>query len=99
MQGPEGDRHHDYFAYEKVEPKTCFSGRDGFCDEQGRINMDMPRMRWESRIGPHGSGTLVQVRIDLDTPEDLERIVAMGFKEGFTAGLDQLEDLLTSGTR
>lgn len=97
MEGPEGDRHHCFFDYEKVEPKTCFSGRDGFCDEQGRINMDMPRMRWESRFAPHGSGTWVKVRIEFDTPEDLERIVTMGFREGFTTGLDQLEGLLTSG--
>ena len=30
------------------------------------------------------------------SPEDLEQIIAMGFKEGYTMGLQQLEELLAA---
>ncbi len=94
MQGPEGDRHYCFFDYERVKPKTSFSGRDGFCDEQGVVNTEMPRMKWESRFSERDGGTLVRTRIDFDSTEDLEKIVTMGFKEGFTTGLNQLDELL-----
>ena len=54
----------------------------------------MPRMKWESRFSERDGGTLVRTRIDFDSTEDLEKIVTMGFKEGFTTGLDQLDELL-----
>lgn len=96
MQGPEGDRHHCFFDYEVVKPRSFFSGSDGFCDEQGVINTTMPRMKWESAFRESEGRTIVRVRINFDSTEDLERIVQMGFKEGFTMGLDQLEQLLSA---
>ncbi|HRH69156.1 MAG TPA: SRPBCC domain-containing protein [Flavobacteriales bacterium] len=96
MQGPEGDRHHCFFDYTSVNPKTSFSGTDGFCDEQGVINTEMPRMKWTSDFSEHLGGTLVRVRIDFDSAEDLQKIISMGFKEGFTMGLEQLDALLAA---
>ncbi|HMQ75730.1 MAG TPA: SRPBCC domain-containing protein [Flavobacteriales bacterium] len=94
MQGPEGDRHHCFFDFETVVPKSSFSGTDGFCDEQGVINTAMPRMKWESHFSPAEGGTLVRIVIRFEAAEDLEKIIGMGFKEGFTQGLEQLEELL-----
>lgn len=96
MQGPQGDRHHCFFDYTSVEPKNSFSGTDGFCDEQGAINTDMPRMKWTSDFRESDRRTMVNVRIDFDNAVDLEKIITMGFKEGFTMGLDQLDELLTT---
>lgn len=93
MQGPAGDRHYCCFDYEEVRPKQFFSGRDGFCDEHGSINGEMPRMRWENRFEALDGRTLVKVRISFECAADLERILAMGFKDGFTVGMDQLADL------
>lgn len=95
MKGPEGDCHYCFFDYEEVRPKHYFSGRDGFCDEAGTINMEMPRSKWENHFSERDGGTLVRIVIHFDTAEDIERIIAMGFKEGFTAGLEQLAELLS----
>lgn len=96
MQGPEGDRHYCFFDYTSVMPKASFAGTDGFCDEQGKIKPDMPRMNWECHFSDSDGATLVRSRINFDSAEDLEKIIAMGFKEGFAQGLDQLDELLTS---
>lgn len=94
MEGPSGDRHWSFFDYDAVRPKSFFSGSDGFCDEQGVINARMPRSRWENHFSPQGNGTLVRAIIQYGTAADLQRILAMGFQEGFSAGLDQLDELL-----
>lgn len=96
MQGPEGDRHYCFFDYEEVRPKTFYSGRDGFCDEQGNINTALPSMHWENSFKPQDGSTLVRVVIKFKATEDLDAIVAMGFKEGFTLGMDQLDDLIAN---
>lgn len=96
MKGPDGDCHYCFFDYEEVRPKHFFSAREGFCDESGIINTAMPRSSWESHFSEHGGSTLVRIVIGFDSPDDMERTIQMGFKEGFTAGLDQLEELFAN---
>ena len=94
MQGPEGDRHYCFFDYEEVRPKTYYSGRDAFCDEQGNLNTALPSMYWELNFKDQGESTSVRILIRFNSEEDLEAIVKMGFKEGFAQGMDQLDELL-----
>ena len=96
MQGPTGDRHFCFFDYEAVKVRSSFSGSEGFCDEQGMVNSGMPVMHWNCAFNATDHGTLVRVVISFNSTEDLEKITQMGFKEGFTMGLDQLDELLTS---
>ena len=94
MQGPQGDRHWCFFDYETVRPKSYYSGSDAFCDEHGVANNIKPKVRWEAGFSEDNDGTLVRVILHFDSPKDLEQIIQMGFKEGFTMGLDQLDELL-----
>ncbi len=96
MQGPQGDRHWCYFDYETVVPETRFTGRDGFCDENGELNTTMPQMKWDTGFSTEDGSTLVRILIRFKSSEDLEKIIQMGFKEGFSMGLQQLEELLPS---
>lgn len=97
MQGPQGDRHWCFFEYEAIQPKTFFSGNDAFCDEHGVANDLKPRVRWEANFSVRDDRTLVRVVLLFGSTEDLEQIIKMGFKEGFTMGLDQLDELITNG--
>ncbi len=94
MQGPQGDRHWCYFDYETIRPKTSFSGSDAFCDEHGVANNIKPKVTWEANFSEANGRTVVRVLLHFASPEDLEQVIAMGFKEGFTMGLDQLDELL-----
>ena len=51
-------------------------------------------MEWENTFSASGSGTLVRIELTFETEEDLEKIVEMGFKEGFTAAHGNLDELL-----
>ena len=95
MEGPDGTRHWCRFDYEKIEPLKSFSGEDGFCDENGNVNQEMPEMHWNVKFSHAGRGTLVQVDITFASEADLEKIVEMGFKEGFTAAHGNLDELLS----
>ena len=97
MQGPQGDRHWCYFDYETIRPKSFYSGSDAFCDENGVASNAKPKVSWEANFNAEGERTVVKVVLHFGTPEELEQIVSMGFKEGFTMGLDQLDELLSSG--
>jgi uncharacterized protein YndB with AHSA1/START domain len=94
MQGPKGDRHWCYFDYETIKPKSYFSGSDAFCDDNGVANDIKPKVKWEANFREAVDHTTVIVVMHFDSPADLDKIVAMGFKEGMTQGLGQLEELL-----
>ncbi len=96
MQGPQGDRHWCYFDYATIRPKSYFSGSDAFCDELGVANTIKPNVTWEAHFNASDGRTVVRVLLHFASAQDLEQIVAMGFKEGFTMGLDQLDELLTT---
>lgn len=96
MEGPDGTRHYCLVGYDNIIPGKFFSGIDGFCDEQGTLIKEMPSMFWECTFTPHGKATSVQVDVKFDSVEDLERIVEMGFKEGFAMAHGNLDELLAS---
>lgn len=94
QEGPQGDRLYAFFDYETIRPRSLFSGTVGFCNEQGTLNTSFPQTKWENTFSESDGCTLVRIHKQYLSVEDLERNIAMGFKEGFTTGLDQLEELL-----
>jgi uncharacterized protein YndB with AHSA1/START domain len=96
MIGPKNETHWARFDYEKIEPEESYSGLDAFCDEDGNINTDFSRMHWKNDFSEAAEHTTVNITISVDALETLEKIIAMGFKEGFTMGLNQLDELLST---
>jgi uncharacterized glyoxalase superfamily protein PhnB/uncharacterized protein YndB with AHSA1/START domain len=96
MAGPEGEKHWCLAEYKKIQPRKSFSHLDAFCDENAKINESQPRMSWDTRFNDAGENTMVNITISFDTFTDLEKIIEMGFKEGFTAGLENLDHWLST---
>ena len=96
MISPENQVHWCRFDYEKIEAEKSYTGLDAFCDEAGTLNPDFSRMQWQNVFNNSANGTVVNITITVDTFETLEKIIEMGFKEGFTMGLNQLESLLAT---
>jgi uncharacterized protein YndB with AHSA1/START domain len=97
MISPENQEHYCRFDYDKVETEKYYSGLDAFCDAEGNLNTDFSRMHWKNEFTEENNITKVQITITVDTLDTLEKIIAMGFKEGFTMGLNQLEQMLAGG--
>ncbi|MBH2003826.1 MAG: SRPBCC domain-containing protein [Sphingobacteriia bacterium] len=80
--------------YKEIDLLASFSGLDAFCDESGNINPDFPRSLWENHFSEEADSTTVNITISYDSLADLEKTVEMGFKEGFTMGMQNLDELL-----
>ncbi|MBA9076900.1 SRPBCC domain-containing protein [Rufibacter quisquiliarum] len=96
MQGPEGERHWCLFEYKQIQPQVFYAGIDAFCDENAVLHPSMPRVTWKNTFTAKGDSTVVHVRMQFEKLEDLETIIQMGFKEGFTAGLENLDQYIAA---
>jgi uncharacterized protein YndB with AHSA1/START domain len=94
MEGPDGSRHYCRVDYQTIAPNKSFTGLDAFCDENGKINTDFPSMHWKLAFNKSTNGTKVEVEITFDSEADMEKIIEMGFKEGFAAAHTNLDELL-----
>lgn len=96
MMGPDGEKHWSRADYVAITHQKEFTAYDGFCDEEGNANTQLPRNKWENSFNAQGDSTLVHILLTFDSFEDLETIIQMGFKEGFTAGLENLDQYIES---
>lgn len=94
MEGPEAERHWCRVEYRTIELQRRFTASDFFCDEEGTRNTELPGTDWDNRFDGDDQRTRVRITLTFVSVEDMRKIVEMGFKEGFTMGLDQLDALL-----
>ncbi|HKI86814.1 MAG TPA: SRPBCC domain-containing protein [Thermoanaerobaculia bacterium] len=96
MESPDGERHWSWVDYRTIEPRQAFAAADAFCDEEGVRNTEMPGTEWDNRFEGSDGRTTVRVTLTFLSVDDMKNLIEMGFKEGFTMGLDQLEKLLAN---
>jgi uncharacterized protein YndB with AHSA1/START domain len=96
MVGPEGEEHWSVQDFTAISPETNFKFVDAFCDKNEHINEEMPGSTWDIDFVDGNGSTVVNITIRHKTLADLEAIIQMGFKEGFTIALNGLEELLTT---
>jgi uncharacterized protein YndB with AHSA1/START domain len=94
MDGPEGEKHWSKVDYGSIEPGKKFTGTDAFCDENGKVSTEMGASHWNCTFSKSGDGTKVTVEITFDNEEDMNKLLEMGFEEGFTAAHGNLDELL-----
>lgn len=96
MISPKNEVHWCKNDYIKINLHVSYTGLDAFCDENGVTNVTMPRTEWTNTFVEENGKTLVTIEAKYNTLADLEQVIAMGFQEGFTMGLNQLDALLAS---
>ncbi len=94
MIGPEGEKHFCKAYYQSIDALKMFSYKDAFCNDKGEDLTEMPSMNWTNTFTSNNNVTKVNVVLNFETIDQLENIIKMGFKEGFTMGLNQLENFL-----
>lgn len=94
MVGPDGTKHWSCADFKSIDAHQNYSLIDGFCDENGKLNTDFPQTFWSNSFKETDDTTTVYIELKFDTVEDLEKLIETGFKEGFTMGLSNLDELL-----
>jgi len=96
MLGPEGEAFWCFAQYLRIQPLKKYTGIDGWADEAGKPNAEMPQSNFEAIFTDKGQMTLVEFNIQYVDLAQLETILQMGFKEGFALAMEGLDELLLS---
>lgn len=94
MVGPENQRHWGRQDYQKIVLQKSFVGTDSFCDDNGNVNAALPKTLFENVFSETNGKTLVTITSKYASLEMLEKIIEMGFKEGFTTALENLDQYI-----
>jgi uncharacterized protein YndB with AHSA1/START domain len=96
MVSPEGQEHWSIQDYTSISPKANFKYTDAFSDKDQKINDELPSSEWDLSFSEYNGTTTVKITVKHKTLADLEQIIQMGFKEGFTMTLNDLANLLST---
>ena len=94
MVSPEGQEMWSIQKYTSITPKTNFKLFNAFADKDE--NPELPGSEWDLNFSEQNGNTKVSVTIYNESLERMEKMIEMGFKEGFTMTLNYLEELLAS---
>ena len=94
MVSPEGQEHWSVQEYTAISPKTNFKMLNAFADKDE--NRDLPGSEWDLDFSEQNGTTTVQISIYNESRERMDRMIEMGFKEGFTMTLNELDTLLST---
>jgi uncharacterized protein YndB with AHSA1/START domain len=94
MVSPEGQERWSIQKYTSISPKTNFKMLNAFADKDE--NPELPGSEWDLNFSEQNGKTKVSIAIYNESLARLEKMIEMGFKEGFTMTLNNLENLLTT---
>lgn len=80
--------------YTAITPKTNFKYLSAFADKDE--NPFLPGSNWDLTFSERNGITKVSIIIYNESLERMEKMIEMGFREGFTATLKDLGNLLTT---
>ena len=92
MVSPEGHESWQIQDYTSISPKTNFKFLSVFADKDQ--NPDLPGSNWDLNFTEENGITKVSISIYNESRERMEKMMEMGFKEGFTMTLNELATLL-----
>ncbi len=95
MTGPEGDQPRGYWEIDEADALRSIVFRDGFANEDGTPNTDLPITTGRVTIEEIGDGrTRMSIDSVFPSTKAMEQLMAMGMEEGFTLALGQIDAIL-----
>jgi uncharacterized protein YndB with AHSA1/START domain len=95
MTGPEGDQPRGYWEIVEASAPRSILFRDGFANDDGTPNPDMPVNTARVTITELGGGrTRMSIESTYASTEAMEQQLAMGMEQGLTAAVGQIDAIL-----
>lgn len=91
---PTGEEYWSRVDYLTIRPIDGYTTLDGFSDETGAVNPNLPRSNWEVTFADAGERTLVTTVVHYASADDLQKVIDMGLKDGLASTLERLDELL-----
>lgn len=92
MVSPEGQERWIIQEYTSITPKTNFKMYNVFADKDG--NPELTGSDWDYTFSEQNGKTTVHIEIYNESLARMQMMIEMGFKEGFTVSLENLDNLL-----
>ena len=94
MVSPEGQERWAIQQYTSISPKTNFKMFNAFADQDE--NPQLPGSDWDYTFSEQNGKTKVSITIFNESLERMEKMIEMGFTEGFKMSMSNLENLLAT---
>jgi uncharacterized protein YndB with AHSA1/START domain len=92
MVSPEGQERWAIQKYISINPKTNFKMLNAFADRDE--NPELPGSDWDYTFSEQNGKTKVSITIYNESLGRMEKMIEMGFTEGFKVSMNNLENLL-----
>jgi uncharacterized protein YndB with AHSA1/START domain len=96
MTGPEGDKHGGWWRVLAVDAPHSLEVQDGFSDDTGSPNPDMPSTIMRVVLSEEGGGTKMVMTSTFPSLEAMEQLTDMGMEEGLRAAMAQMDVVLAA---
>ncbi|MBT1695531.1 SRPBCC domain-containing protein [Fulvivirgaceae bacterium PWU4] len=94
MVSPEGHERWAVQRYTSISPKTNFKMFNAFADKNE--NPELPGSDWDYNFSEENGKTIVRISIYNESLERMQKMIEMGFTEGFKMSMANLENVLAS---
>ena len=94
MISPEGVERWSVQRFTSISPKTNFKLFNAFADKDE--NPELPGSDWDLNFSEQNGTTKVSITIYNESLDRMERMIEMGFREGYMMQMKNLEELLAT---
>jgi uncharacterized protein YndB with AHSA1/START domain len=94
MISPEGQERWAVQEYTSITPKTNFKMYNAFADKDE--NLELPGSEWDYTFSEQDGKTTASITIYNESLARMEKLIEMGFTEGFKMSMNNLENLLAT---
>jgi uncharacterized protein YndB with AHSA1/START domain len=98
MTGPDGEKSGGYWEFTRVDAPHAFEVLDGFAQEDGSPNTEMPSMRMLFTFEPTDNGSRLTTTTSFNSLEQLEQLIEMGMEEGMRGAMSQIDAVVADLT-
>ena len=98
MTGPTGDQPHGFWDVVEVDPPRRLVFIDGFANNDGTPNDDLPRNEGRVTIEPiDARRTRMSIESRFPSAAAMQQLLAMGMEEGIQQAVGQVDGILAEG--
>src|SRR3954469_709160 len=94
MTGPDGEKARGWWRFTALDEPRSLDFEDGFSDDAGAPNPQMPTMRMRVDFESTGAGTRMTVTTYFNNADEMEKLVTMGLVEGLEGAAGQIDGIL-----
>lgn len=97
MTGSEGEKYHGWWRFISVASPHSIEIEDGFADDNGEPNSELPVTTFEVSIAERSEGgTRMTITSKFASLDAMDQLIEMGMEEGSMAAIGQIDGILAA---